>query len=174
METAAADAWPARMHARPRYDHPPLTLRCVLPLRLLLCVLVSLRTSISSCIRSDSDDDSTMKKERTTHNSTAQRGRTAGGGEVTGGTSAYTTLCHAELCQHFSSRKKAARLVHRRAAFATHVRGLKAKLFNKTRYAEKATMKKTINMHEERDNKHKNGQNAGTMRRSGSRDGEHG
>lgn len=46
--------------------------------------------------------------------------------------------------------------MHTRAAFATKVRGLRAKLFNKTRYAEKATMKKTINMHEERDNKHKN------------------
>jgi len=54
------------------------------------------------------------------------------------------------------TRKKAARLVHTRAAFATKVRGLRAKLFNKQRYAEKATMKKTINMHEERDNKHKN------------------
>jgi ribosome biogenesis protein NSA2 len=46
--------------------------------------------------------------------------------------------------------------VHTRAAFATKVRGLRAKLYNKTRYAEKATMKKTIAMHDERDNKHKN------------------
>ena len=75
----------------------------------------------------------------------------------TSGTHAHSTL-FSVLFSAPSSRKKAARLVHRRAAFATHVRGLKAKLFNKTRYAEKATMKKTINMHEERDNKHKNGQ----------------
>jgi hypothetical protein len=63
-------------------------------------------------------------------------------------------VCFAPACSF--SRKKAARLVHTRAAFATKVRGLRAKLFNKTRYAEKATLKKTINMHEERDNKHKN------------------
>lgn len=60
------------------------------------------------------------------------------------------------LLSTINSRKKAAREVHRRASFATKVRGLKAKLFNKTRYAEKATMKKTIAMHEERDNKHRN------------------
>lgn len=53
-------------------------------------------------------------------------------------------------------RKREARLVHSRAAFATKVRGLRAKLFNQKRYAEKATMKKTLAMHEERDNKHKN------------------
>lgn len=34
--------------------------------------------------------------------------------------------------------------------------GIKAKLFNKKRYAEKAEMKKTISMHEERNNKHEN------------------
>ena len=55
-------------------------------------------------------------------------------------------------------RKREARLVHTRAAFATKVRGLRAKLYNKVRYAEKATMKKTIAMHDERDNKHKNAQ----------------
>ncbi|GBG72462.1 hypothetical protein CBR_g12036 [Chara braunii] len=52
-------------------------------------------------------------------------------------------------------RKKAAREVHKRAAFAQKVLGLKAKLFAKKRYKEKATMKKTIAMHQERDNKHK-------------------
>jgi len=46
--------------------------------------------------------------------------------------------------------------VHRRAAFAQKVHGLRAKLLNKKRYAEKATMKKTIAMHEQRTNKHKN------------------
>lgn len=33
--------------------------------------------------------------------------------------------------------------------------GLKAKIFAKKRHAEKATMKKTIAMHNERENKHK-------------------
>ena len=33
--------------------------------------------------------------------------------------------------------------------------GLKGKLLSKRRHAEKATMKKTIAMHQERDNKHK-------------------
>lgn len=33
--------------------------------------------------------------------------------------------------------------------------GLKGKLLSKKRHAEKATMKKTIAMHQERDNKHK-------------------
>jgi hypothetical protein len=35
------------------------------------------------------------------------------------------------------------------------VLGLKGKMFAKKRHAEKALMKKTIAMHEERDNKHK-------------------
>ncbi len=35
------------------------------------------------------------------------------------------------------------------------VRGLKSKIYTKKRHAEKASMKKTIAMHQERDNKHK-------------------
>eukprot|EP00455_Lapot_gusevi_P031763 TRINITY_DN3459_c0_g2_i1.p1 TRINITY_DN3459_c0_g2~~TRINITY_DN3459_c0_g2_i1.p1 ORF type:complete len:290 (+),score=70.05 TRINITY_DN3459_c0_g2_i1:88-870(+) len=54
------------------------------------------------------------------------------------------------------TRKREAREAHRRSTFAQNVRGMKAKLFNKKRYAEKAQMKKTIAMHEERNNKHKN------------------
>jgi len=55
---------------------------------------------------------------------------------------------------HFEKkRKKEAREVHRRSQFAQKVRGLRAKLFNKKRYAEKAQMKKTIAMHEEKDQK---------------------
>jgi len=50
-------------------------------------------------------------------------------------------------------RKKEAREVHRRAQFAQKVRGLRAKLFNKKRFAEKAQMKKTIAMHQEKLNK---------------------
>lgn len=45
--------------------------------------------------------------------------------------------------------------MHKRAQFAQKVHGLRAKLYNKKRYSEKATMKKTIAMHEERNNKHK-------------------
>jgi len=52
-------------------------------------------------------------------------------------------------------RKREARSVHRRSIFAQKVHGLRAKLLNKKRYAEKATMKKTINMHQQRDNTHK-------------------
>ena len=53
-------------------------------------------------------------------------------------------------------RKKEARMVHKRSQMAQKIHGLRAKLFNKERYKEKATMKKTIAMHEERTNKHKN------------------
>mmetsp|Transcript_124632 Transcript_124632/g.302653 ORF Transcript_124632/g.302653 Transcript_124632/m.302653 type:complete len:261 (+) Transcript_124632:120-902(+) len=53
-------------------------------------------------------------------------------------------------------RKKEARAHKVRSQYAQKVRGLKAKMFNKQRYKEKAEMKKTIAMHEERSNKHKN------------------
>lgn len=52
-------------------------------------------------------------------------------------------------------RKREAREVHKRSQFAQKVRGLKSKIYTKKRHAEKATMKKTIAMHQERDNKHK-------------------
>lgn len=52
-------------------------------------------------------------------------------------------------------RKKAAREVHKRAAFARKAIGLKGKMFAKKRHAEKAQMRKTIAMHEEKDNKRK-------------------
>lgn len=54
------------------------------------------------------------------------------------------------------TRKREARMVHKRAEFAQKVHGLRAKQFNAKRFKEKATMKKTIALHEERDNKHKN------------------
>lgn len=52
-------------------------------------------------------------------------------------------------------RKREARMVHTRAAFAQKIHGLRAKLFNQKRFKEKAAMKKTIAMHEERTNQHK-------------------
>jgi ribosome biogenesis protein NSA2 len=50
-------------------------------------------------------------------------------------------------------RKKDARLVHTRSTFAKRVHGLKAKLYNKKRFQEKAIMKKTIKMHQEKGRK---------------------
>ncbi|EGD83295.1 66S pre-ribosomal particle constituent [Salpingoeca rosetta] len=52
-------------------------------------------------------------------------------------------------------RKKAAREVHRVSKQAQKLRGIKAKLFNKKRHAEKIQMKKTLAMHEERKSKKK-------------------
>lgn len=59
------------------------------------------------------------------------------------------------LDYHEKKRKKEAREVHKRAAYAQKALGIKGKLFAKRRYSEKATMKKTIAMHEEKDSKHK-------------------
>jgi len=53
-------------------------------------------------------------------------------------------------------RKKEARQAHKRSEFAQKVHGLRAKLYNQKRFKEKATMRKTIAMHQERDNKHGN------------------
>eukprot|EP01101_Sappina_pedata_P009886 TRINITY_DN607_c1_g1_i1.p2 TRINITY_DN607_c1_g1~~TRINITY_DN607_c1_g1_i1.p2 ORF type:complete len:260 (-),score=118.97 TRINITY_DN607_c1_g1_i1:168-947(-) len=55
-----------------------------------------------------------------------------------------------QLDYHERKRKKDAREVNRKSKFAQSVRGLKAKLYNKKRFAEKAQMKKTIAMHEEK------------------------
>eukprot|EP00700_Malawimonas_jakobiformis_P000860 EC719694.1.p2 GENE.EC719694.1~~EC719694.1.p2 ORF type:complete len:100 (+),score=13.45 EC719694.1:69-368(+) len=51
-------------------------------------------------------------------------------------------------------RKKEARQAHTRALYAQRIHGLRAKLYNKQRFQEKAEMRKTIAMHEERSNKH--------------------
>jgi len=53
-------------------------------------------------------------------------------------------------------RKRDARLVHKRSEFAQKVTGIRAKLFNKKRFKEKAAMRKTIAQHNERGNKHSN------------------
>lgn len=59
---------------------------------------------------------------------------------------------------HFErARKKEARLAHKRSEYAQKVHGLRAKLFHENRHKEKIEMKKTINMHQERDNKHADG-----------------
>ncbi|OEH78450.1 TGF-beta-inducible nuclear protein [Cyclospora cayetanensis] len=52
-------------------------------------------------------------------------------------------------------RKKAARLPHKRSQTARKLRGIKAKIFNRKRFVEKAQMKKTIKQHEEKDAKQK-------------------
>jgi len=58
---------------------------------------------------------------------------------------------------HFEkARKKEARSASERSAFAQKVHGLKAILYNKQRYTEKAIAKKTIKMHQERTNKRVN------------------
>jgi ribosome biogenesis protein NSA2 len=52
-------------------------------------------------------------------------------------------------------RKKAARTVHQSSKKAQKIHGFKAKLLNKRRHSEKIQIKKTIKMHQERNNKHK-------------------
>jgi len=64
---------------------------------------------------------------------------------------------HGYRLDHFEKiRKKKAREGSERSAFAQKVHGLRAKLYNKKRYAEKAELKKTIKMHQERTNKRVN------------------
>ena len=49
------------------------------------------------------------------------------------------------------TRKREARSVKKRAAYAQKALGIKGKMFAKERYKEKALMKKTIAMHEQKD-----------------------
>eukprot|EP00741_Cyanophora_paradoxa_P006147 tig00000944_g5960.t1 len=53
-------------------------------------------------------------------------------------------------------RKKEARAPHKLSEHVRKIHGLKAKLFAKKRYAEKVLMKRTIQAHQERTNKHAN------------------
>nr|XP_018678941.1 PREDICTED: ribosome biogenesis protein NSA2 homolog isoform X2 [Musa acuminata subsp. malaccensis] len=63
---------------------------------------------------------------------------------------------HGYRLDHFErKRKKGAREVHELSAFAQKVLGVKAKLFAKKRYAEKATMKKTLAVHAESSSRRK-------------------
>jgi ribosome biogenesis protein NSA2 len=57
---------------------------------------------------------------------------------------------------HERVRKREARAAHKRSEFAQKVTGIRAKMFHKKRFKEKVEMKKTIAMHEQRNNKHKN------------------
>ncbi|KAI0217439.1 Ribosome biogenesis protein, partial [Massospora cicadina] len=54
-------------------------------------------------------------------------------------------------------RKKEARKAHKESIYAQKIHGLKAKLYNKKRHAEKIQMKKTIKQHEEKAAKQKTG-----------------
>ncbi|KAL6005293.1 Ribosome biogenesis protein [Asimina triloba] len=63
---------------------------------------------------------------------------------------------HGYRPDHFErKRKKEAREVHKRSAFAQKALGIKGKMFAKKRYAEKALMKKTLAMHEESSSRRK-------------------
>lgn len=53
------------------------------------------------------------------------------------------------------TRKREARSVKKRSRYAQTALGIKGKMFTKQRTQEKATMRKTIAMHEEKDRKHK-------------------
>jgi len=53
-------------------------------------------------------------------------------------------------------RKKEARSVHEKASFARKIHGIRAKLYNKKRFKEKATMRKTIATHEEKEARARN------------------
>ncbi|KAI9355963.1 ribosomal protein S8e/ribosomal biogenesis NSA2 [Zopfochytrium polystomum] len=55
-------------------------------------------------------------------------------------------------------RKREARMVHKKADKAQKLHGLKAKLYNKKRHAEKVQMKKTIKQHEEKNSKKRSGE----------------
>lgn len=57
-------------------------------------------------------------------------------------------------------RKKKAREPHKLAKTAQKLRGIKAKLFAKKRYSEKATLKKTLKAHQEKDAKTKDAEEA--------------
>lgn len=57
---------------------------------------------------------------------------------------------HGFRMDHFlRKRKREARLAHKQAKKARELRGLKAKMYNKKRYQEKAQLKKTIKAHQE-------------------------
>lgn len=59
--------------------------------------------------------------------------------------------------QHERERKREARQVRRRSQMAKKLTGIKAKMYNKQRFKEKAAMRKAINMHFETDKKQNKG-----------------
>lgn len=63
---------------------------------------------------------------------------------------------HGYRLDHFEKkRKREGREPHARAEYIRKLHGIKAKLYNKKRYAEKIQMKKRIKMHEKRETKNK-------------------
>jgi len=68
----------------------------------------------------------------------------------------HTRLHGKRLDSADRERKREARAVHKRAAFAQKVHGIRAKLYNEKRFKEKAVMRKTIAEHNEKGNKHAN------------------
>ena len=56
-------------------------------------------------------------------------------------------------------RKKEARSAHKLSEIAQKSYGIRAKLFNKKRFTEKAIMRKTINMHQEGSKKQSSDEN---------------
>eukprot|EP00744_Colponema_vietnamica_P005160 GILI01007584.1.p1 GENE.GILI01007584.1~~GILI01007584.1.p1 ORF type:complete len:261 (-),score=63.30 GILI01007584.1:184-966(-) len=57
------------------------------------------------------------------------------------------------LDYHERLRKKEAREVHKKSEMAQKLHGFKAKMYNKKRFQEKAAMKKTLKMHQEKNAK---------------------
>lgn len=63
---------------------------------------------------------------------------------------------HGYRYDHFEKkRKKESREPHARAEYARKLHGLKAKLYNRKRFAEKIQIKKQIKMHEQKETKNK-------------------
>lgn len=63
---------------------------------------------------------------------------------------------HGRRLDHFEKkRKKEGREPHKQALKAKKLKGLKAKMYNKKRHAEKVQLKKTLKMHEEKNTKAK-------------------
>lgn len=65
----------------------------------------------------------------------------------------HAKICGKRLDHYERDRKRDARLVHKRSKFSQKVHGIRAKLYNKKRYKEKATLKKIFNKRKKNQNK---------------------